>query len=153
MITVDRVEPGDPTAQALLQEWDPGLDTSTSDERYVYLIARIGGEPAGILEGHHDYGNWIHLQDFDQLGEEDLGSYISSLYVKPAHRRQGVADALLERFIDEARSRGSVAVVAFPDEDDVGREARVALNRKHGLEFALPHKELGEPWLMIRPLP
>ncbi|MEU4454759.1 GNAT family N-acetyltransferase [Nocardioides sp. NPDC023903] len=156
MITVDRVAPGDPTAQELLQEWKPWLDASKTD-RYVYLIARIGTDPVGVLEGHHDYGNWDDLEDYRHLGEESLGSYITSLYVRPAHRRRGAADALLDWFIDDARRQGSVAVVAFPEEEEEedrvhDREARVALNRKHGLEFGRPHEDFRKPWLMVLPL-
>lgn len=152
MIAVEQVEPGDPTAQMLLQEWKPWLDASKSGDRYLYLVARLDDEPAGVLEGHHDYGNWDDLRDYRHLGEEHLGSYISSLYVRPTHRGRGAADALLDCFIDDARSRGSVAVVAFPEEDDLGRQARVALNRKHGLEFTLPYEDFRDPWLMVLPL-
>ncbi|MFE6649294.1 GNAT family N-acetyltransferase [Nocardioides sp. NPDC057772] len=151
MIIVERAEPGDPATRALLQEWKPGKKASTTG-RFLYLIARIGTEPAGVLEGHHDYGSWSDLKDYCHLGENDLGSYISSLYVRPAHRRQGVADALLDWFIEDARQERSVAVVAHPDEEGRGRGARIALNQKHGLEFARPLEAWDEPWLMVLPL-
>lgn len=153
MITVEQVDAGDPAAQTLLHEWKPEKDPSTSSDAHLYLIARIGDEPVGVIEGHHDFGSWQDLADYHHLGEEGLGSYISSLYVKPSHRRRGAADALLEWFIDDARRQGSIAVVAWPDEVDVlGRDARVAMNRKHGLEFARVHEDFQEPWLMVLPL-
>ncbi|SDL33821.1 Acetyltransferase (GNAT) family protein [Nocardioides sp. YR527] len=152
MIVVEEVPPGDPAAQTLLGEWKPEMDLSTSGDRHLYLIARIDDEPVAVLEGTHDYTGWQHLEDYHHLGEEDLGSYISSLYVKPSHRRRGIADALLDWFIDDARRQGSIAVVAWPDEDDLGRDARVALNRKHGLEFGRVHEGFQEPWLMVLPL-
>lgn len=150
-ITVERVKQGDPSAQMLLQEWAPGMNDSKSDP-YLYLIARIDTEPVGVLEGHHDYASWGDLKDFCHLGEEDLGSYICSLYVRPTHRRRGAADALLDWFIDDARNVGSIAIVALPDVESRGRGARVALNQKHGLEFARPLEDWDEPWLMVRPL-
>lgn len=152
MISVQQVAPGDPAAQMLLQEWKPEVDRSTSRDDHLYLIAWIGSEPVAVLEGNHDYGSWQHLEDYHHLGEENLGSYITSLYVKPSHRRRGAADALLDWFIDDARRHGSIAVVAWPDEDGLGRDARVALNRKHGLEFAPVYENFQEPWLMILPL-
>ena len=152
MITVEPVAAADPVVQTLLQEWKPEKGLSTSGDRYVYVIARLGDEPVAVLEGHHDYGNWRDLEDYRHLGEKNLGSYISSLYVKPSHRRRGAADALLDWFIEDARRHGSIAVVAWPDEDDSGRDARVALNRKHGLAFARVHENFQAPWLMILPL-
>lgn len=151
-ITIEEVSPGDAAARTLLQEWKPEKDLSTCSDDHLYLIAWIDGEPVAVLEGHHDFASWEHLADYHHMGEEDLGSYITSLFVKPSHRRRGAADALLDWFIDDARRQGSIAVVAWPDEEEVGRDARVALNRKHGLEFARVYEDFQEPWLMVLPL-
>lgn len=149
MVVIEQVPSGDRAAGELLDEWKPGTAADKSPDRYTYLVASIAGEPVGVLEGYHDFGGWSELKDFHHL-DDNLGSYVSSLYVKPSHRMHGVGGALLDRFIDDARAHGSLAVVAWPDETDPGGlKARLALNRSRGLDFTPPLEDFREAWLMV----
>ena len=74
------------------------------------LIAEIGGAPAGMLIAHRD-------ASFGTIVPEDRRAcgLVSDLYVDPAHRRRGVAHALLEeaeaRFVAQGLRRMTIAAV------------------------------------------
>lgn len=150
-IVIDSAAESDEAVQALFEEWKPlEWGGTKSYGRYLYFAARVDGELVGALEGHHDYGNWDVLEDYQHLGDDQRGSYVSALYVRPTRRRRGVAGALLDAFIADAQTHETPVIVAWPDEDRDGREARIALNRSRGFEFARYPEGVREPWLMTR---
>ena len=140
----------DPAIDVLLREWK---GKSHGGLRYRYLLARVDGDAVGVLEGHHEWANWHLLEDWQHLlGTPARGSYLRSLFVRPAHRRHGLGGLLLERFVLDARERGRAVVVAWPDEAGVGRDDRLRFFRHHGFEFARYPRGGRDPWLMTRAL-
>ena len=71
------------------------LASQLPDDRHVFLIAAAGETVLG-------YANFLHVLD-----EGDIGN----VAVAPEYRRQGVAAALLERAIDDARTQGRKGLV------------------------------------------
>lgn len=41
---------------------------------------------------------------------DDIGPWLAALYVHPFHRNEGIAMALIDRVIDEARQRGDTSL-------------------------------------------
>lgn len=60
------------------------------------LIAEVGPMPAGMAIFFHNYSTW----------GSRLGLYLEDLYVRPEHRRFGVARALLRRLAILAEEEG-----------------------------------------------
>jgi GNAT superfamily N-acetyltransferase len=60
------------------------------------LIARKGGEPAAFALFFHNYSTFLGRR----------GLWLEDLFVLPAHRRQGCAQALLKALAGIARERG-----------------------------------------------
>jgi GNAT superfamily N-acetyltransferase len=60
------------------------------------LIARKGGEPAAFALYFHNYSTFLGRR----------GLWLEDLFVLPAHRRQGCAQALLKSLAGIARERG-----------------------------------------------
>jgi GNAT superfamily N-acetyltransferase len=60
------------------------------------VIARLGGEPAGIAVFHSTFSTW----------ECRAGIWLEDLYVPPQHRRAGVGRALLSHLAAIAVQRG-----------------------------------------------
>ena len=60
------------------------------------LIARVEGEPAGFALYFHNYSTW--------KGRRSI--WLEDLYVSPAHRRRGVASALMKEVGRIAHERG-----------------------------------------------
>lgn len=137
----------DYSVNSLLGEWKERLRGS---DRYLYFLARLDGEPVGVLEGHHDWANWGLLEEWQHLESSPnaRASYVSSLFVRESARRRGVGGALLDRFIADAQEQGRALVVAWPDEDEEGRLARLKLNESRGFVFAPYPGGVREPWLM-----
>lgn len=67
----------------------------------VVLICRIDGRPAGFAEGslRRDYVNGC---------ETSPVAFLEGIYVVPAHRNKGVAEALVERVAEWGRAIGCV---------------------------------------------
>lgn len=122
----------------LLEAWKPGRHSSAAtfvnsgDQRSAFLLARLAGEPVGVLEGHHDWGNWQLLADWCHLADADRGSYLISLYVDPRCRSHGVGSELVNAFIGQSIEAGSPVVVTIPDEDSDHRDARLRFFVRRG---------------------
>ena len=71
------------------------LDHLASDDAIV-LVADVDGEPAGVAS------LWIR----PRLNWGSPEAWIPDLYVDPAHRRRGLARALLDACVVAARARG-----------------------------------------------
>lgn len=114
----------------LLEDWKPGRHLTANDfissrgSRGNFLLALWGDEPAGVLEGHHQWTNWELLSDWQHLGGAERGSYLISLYVAPQFRSRGIGSGLVAAFIEEAIDAGSPLVLTIPDEDPNQRDAR-----------------------------
>jgi GNAT superfamily N-acetyltransferase len=89
-------------------------------ERLVYA-ARVGGEPAGMAWATtmSARGDEIQLADMEIL-------------VRSAHRRRGVATAILRRAVPDLVDLGQTSLVAYPCADLWSDEA-LALCRRYGL--------------------
>lgn len=151
-VVIEAISWNAPEVSVLLAHWKPAWTDNTASPHHRYLVARVAGEAIGVLEGTHDFSNWDQFEDYQHLDESVTGSYITAMYVAPASRRRGAGGALLDRFIADAQAHGSVAVVLVPDEDAIGRAARLELNRSRGFEFARYPGGLREPWAMVLPL-
>ena len=105
-IVVEQVRPDSPDAFALVEELEAHLASRYPaesrhgfsvrrlvDEGVVFFVARSEGEPAGC-------GGILFLADEGGYGE------VKRMYVRPGHRGEGVGRRVLERLLDEARSRG-----------------------------------------------
>jgi GNAT superfamily N-acetyltransferase len=141
----------DVTVDALLGEWK-GKDRG--GDRYLYLVARSGDTAVGVLEGHHDWANWRLLEDWQHLSRETTarGSYVSSIYVVPDARGQGVGAALMNQFERSARDSQRPVMIAWPDEDEEGRAERLSFFVNQGFGFARFPGGAREPWLMAKAL-
>lgn len=141
------------TVAELLREWKPQRSRFAVETRWLHSRARFllatssSGDALGLLEGHHDYGNWSDLTDWQHLPADAAGSYLVSLYVRPSARRTGVAHELIAVFKAEAVELGSSLVVVVPDEDVEEREARIGLFEDEGFQWL--HVESPIPsWIM-----
>ena len=95
--------------------WTPDqLRSQLSDDRHVFLAAV---EESGAVLGY--VGMMFVLDE----------GYISNVAVAPAHRRQGVADALISALITRAEELGLAFVTL---EVRAGNEPAKALYAKHG---------------------
>lgn len=67
----------------------------------VALLCRINGKPAGFAEGslRRDYVNGC---------ETSPVTFLEGIYVVPAHRNKGVAEALVNAVADWGRGRGCI---------------------------------------------
>jgi len=102
---------------ALLEEWLPDealtakraevVKAAISDERHVLLVAEVDGEVVGFLL----------LAIIYDLLEGALVGYIQDFYVRADSRSRGLGTALLEKAVEEARTRGAVElhVSVHPD--------------------------------------
>jgi putative acetyltransferase len=97
--------------------WDPETGGWIADElaelpgpyappRGSLLIAIIGDEPAGLI-GLQPVPEDVALPD---TGAETAGE-LKRLFVRPEHRRRGIANALMRRAEQDARARGYDSLV------------------------------------------
>lgn len=136
----------------LLTEWKADPGAFVGSDRMVHLVAQVEGQPVGVLVGTHDFGNWPLLDRYQHLSEDVQGSYVQAMFVEPEHRSQGVGGALLRAFVAQAETAGAPVVVAWPDEDEEGREERVRFFERSGFTFLAYPGGVREPWLMGLPL-
>ncbi len=82
----------DQIKRASSKEFHLKMINEVSDPVNLLMLATERAEAVGVAWGSH---------------REDGSTWLTFLGVKPAHRRKGVGRALLARFIEESRSRGS----------------------------------------------
>jgi GNAT superfamily N-acetyltransferase len=136
----------------LLSRWKSDTRSFVRSNRMTHLVAWIEEQPVGVLVGTHDFANWDILDQYQHLTEYDRGSYVAAMFVDPRSRAQGVGGELLDAFVAEAEARRSPVVIAWPDEDEEGRDGRVRFFRSHGFDFLDYPGRNREPWLMGRAL-
>lgn len=92
-----------------------------ADDRHHLLVAYVDGEPAGFVTGvetiHPDKGVEMFLYE---LGVDD------------AHRRRGIATALIGGLTEPARARGCTGVWTGTEKDNA---AALATYRRAGAEL------------------
>jgi GNAT superfamily N-acetyltransferase len=136
----------------LLSHWKADTRSYVRSDRMLHLVAWLKEQPVGVLVGTHDFGNWGVLDRYQNLSEDDRGSYVAAMFVDARWRSQGVGGALLDAFIDQAAAHQSPVVVTWPDEAEEGRDDRVRFFRRNGFVFLDFPGGVREPWLMGRPL-
>lgn len=110
---------GDPPTDAYLA----GL---LAKDHVVVLVARAGGEVVGGLVAYD-------LEKFERARRE---IYIYDLAVGEAHRRFGIATALIESLCQIAAERGAWVVYV---QADYGDDDAIALYRKFGTSESVLH--------------
>lgn len=121
---IERLGPGDEEKLAAAEELLDGPVKADAARRFLndathhMLVAYASGDPAGFVSGvemtHPDKGTEMFLYE---------------LGVSEAHRRRGVATALVEALKNLARERGDYGMWVLCDEDN---EAAVKTYRKVG---------------------
>lgn len=122
----------DRDAYTAAQPDDAYLARLLGDETFVALAAMRDGAVAGGLAGYE-------LRKFERARSE---FYIYDLAVAAAHRRRGVATALIEAFKTLAQARG--AYVIFVQADLVDDPA-IALYTKLGCGETVLHFDIAVP--------
>ena len=108
VVRIDAQSPGD--------RWSPALflaELRRGDVDRCYVVARVAGEVAG-------FGGMLHV-----AGE----GHLTTLATDTAHRRSGVATAVLAHLVTDARRRGATALTL---EVRVSNEPAIALYRRFG---------------------
>ena len=98
------------------------LEALAADSNHVFLAARVDGDCIGTATGvvcHGLYGGY------------DTYMVVEDMVVSPAHRRQGVASALLSRLESIAGERGCSQVILLTESV---RSDAVALYQANGFE-------------------
>ena len=101
-------------------------------EQVIALVALAGGAVAGGLVAY----------EFDKFERMRREIYVYDLAVAMAHRRRGIATALLGRVREIAAARGAWVVYVQADPQDV---AAVALYTKLGVREEVLHFDLAVP--------
>lgn len=108
---------------------DTYLASLLAREHIVTLVALSAGEVIGGLVAYE-------LDKFERARRE---LYIYDLAVAEAHRRQGVATALIERLREIAAKRGSWVIYV---QADYGDEPAIALYEKLGVREDVMHFDI-----------
>jgi ribosomal protein S18 acetylase RimI-like enzyme len=82
------------------------------------LARRVAGLPHTAVLLAEDVG-LVVLRFQPSLWTENLECYLAELYVRPAHRGQGIGEALLTAAVDHARAQGADYIHLGTTEDDV----------------------------------
>ena len=151
MITLRQLGPGDAAVmEALLDTFAEAFDDPRSycDQRpdRAYLVKLLGSETfiaIAAMEGSSVIGGLAayELRKFEQPRSE---IYIYDLAVSAAHRRQGVATALIERLQEIAARHGASVIFV---QADTGPEdaAAIALYSKLGSRESVLHFDIPVP--------
>ena len=73
-----------------------------------YLVARIGGEPAGCLMLTREWSDWNCCWYW----------WIQSVYVTPEHRSRGIYRAMYGKVLDMAASAGVTQIRLYVDKEN-----------------------------------
>ena len=111
---------------------DTYLSGLLAKEHFVALAALVGGKVVGGLVAYE-------LDKFERARRE---LYIYDLAVAEAHRRQGVATALIEHLRGIAGERGSWVIYV---QADYGDEPAIALYEKLGTREDVMHFDIDVP--------
>jgi GNAT superfamily N-acetyltransferase len=127
-----------PPRDGLAEEMEGKYDATLADPDAVLLVAVDRGEVVGMAAGH------IHRPSSFSA---ELAVELSSVYVRPSHRRQGVARALTAEVARFARSRGVARITLktfAQNEEAVEAWARMGFEPRM-LQFTAPVEHLEAP--------
>jgi aminoglycoside 3-N-acetyltransferase I len=110
----------------------PYLRRLLDSETFIALVALQAGEVVGGLAAYV-------LVKFEQERSE---IYIYDLAVAAAHRRQGIATALIRKLQDVAAARGAYVIFVQADHGD---EPAIALYSKLGVREDVLHFDIAVP--------
>jgi len=119
----------DPDSYGASPPDDAWIDSLLAKEHVIALVALAGSEVAGGLVAYE-------LDKFEQARRE---IYIYDLAVAEAHRRRGIATALIGRLRKIAAARGAWVVYV---QADYGDEPAIALYEKLGAREAVLHFDI-----------
>jgi len=105
------------------------LENLLAKEHVIALVARAGEEVLGGLVAYE-------LDKFEQARRE---VYIYDLAIRPAHRRQGIATALIAHLAEIAARRGAWVIYV---QADYGDDPAIALYEKLGVREAVLHFDI-----------
>jgi aminoglycoside 3-N-acetyltransferase I len=120
---------GDRAAYGAHPPSDAHLETLLAKEHVIVLVALLGQEVVGGLVAYE-------LEKFEQTRRE---LYIYDLAVAEAHRRHGIATALINRLREMAGSRGAWVIFV---QADYGDEPAIALYTKLGTRQDVLHFDI-----------
>jgi aminoglycoside 3-N-acetyltransferase I len=123
---------GEPEVYGAEPPSDAYLEALLAKEHVIALVALVGQEVAGGLVAYE-------LDKFERARRE---LYIYDLAVAEAHRRQGIATALIERLREIAAERGAWVVYV---QADYGDEPAIALYEKLGIREEVLHFDIEVP--------
>lgn len=115
----------------------PGLETQAALEDHRQTVLRFMGEHRALCVKDGDKVIGVLL-----LSKKH--NKICCLAVDPAHRRNGIASALLEKALSELDSSREITVTTFRENDEKGTAPR-ALYKRFGFEEGKLLVEFGYP--------
>ena len=122
----------DPEAYGAQPPSDAYLEALLAKEHVVALVALIGEEVAGGLVAYE-------LEKFERARRE---LYIYDLAVAEAHRRRGIATALIQQLRELAVSRSAYVIYV---QADYGDDPAIALYEKLGTREEVLHFDIDVP--------
>jgi aminoglycoside 3-N-acetyltransferase I len=120
---------GDAEAYGAAPPSDADLETLLAKQHVIPIVALAEGDVVGGLVAYE-------LDKFEQSRSE---IYIYDLAVAEAHRRQGIATALIERLRETAAERGAWVIYV---QADLGDEPAIALYTKLGRREDVLHFDM-----------
>ncbi|MEM1205406.1 MAG: AAC(3)-I family aminoglycoside N-acetyltransferase [Acidobacteriota bacterium] len=121
----------DPDTYAANPPGDAYLRQRLSDDTFIVLVAERGGEVVGGIAAYE-------LQKFEQERSE---IYIYDLAVAEAHRRKGIATALIQELRAVAAKRGAYVIFVQAD-TGVEDEPAISLYTKLGRREDVLHFDI-----------
>lgn len=114
-IEIRLLQEGDETVVRALRTYDGPGDPEglLADPRTLFLVAFDGEQPVGFVLAH----------DLPRRHGDPSGLFVYEVDVVAAHRRRGVARALLERLAELARERGVRQGFVLTEPDNVPANA------------------------------
>ena len=123
---------GDPDTYGAQPPSDAYLEGLLAKEHVIALVARVRDEVVGGLVAYE-------LDKFERARRE---IYIYDLAVAAAHRRRGIASALIERLRQIATRRGAWVIYV---QADYGDDPAIALYQGLGTREEVLHFDIGVP--------
>ncbi|WP_461128705.1 aminoglycoside 6'-N-acetyltransferase [Spirosoma aerophilum] len=122
----------DAVVDLVLELW-PDCTRDEELENYAQLLDSAN-EACYLVKAGDDYIAFVHVScrhDYVEGADELPVAYIEGIYVKPAFRKQGIADKLIAVSEDWARQKGLTQIAS---DTDVTNTASIAFHKKVGFE-------------------
>ena len=84
-----------------------------------------------VAESNQEIVGLIHQVFFLDPFHAGLNSYITSLFVKKSHRKEGIGSQLLQKAIENAKKKSVIEVHIDTEEDNTGA---IEFYQKHGFK-------------------